>query len=71
MDPETPPADRLIKIREVLHLCGLSRSSLYAHIKKRNFPAPVKLSTHSSAWVNNEVVEWIQARAKLRDTSGN
>nr|WP_207393453.1 AlpA family phage regulatory protein [Duganella aceris] len=30
-------------MREVLAICGKSRSSIYESIKKREFPAPVKL----------------------------
>lgn len=59
--------DRLIKIDEVLHICGLSRSSIYAFIKKGEFPAQVKLSKKASAWVHSEVIAWANARAGLRD----
>ncbi|NGZ84741.1 helix-turn-helix transcriptional regulator [Duganella aceris] len=34
---------RFIRLREVLAICGKSRSSIYESIKKREFPAPVKL----------------------------
>jgi prophage regulatory protein len=67
MEPEQPLDDRLIKIREVLRICGLSRSALYASIKKSEFPAQVKLSQRSSARVHNEVVAWVRSRTALRD----
>lgn len=69
MDTEQAPADRLIKIHEVLRICGLSRSAVYASIKKSDFPAQVKLSKRSSAWVHNEIVAWVQERANLRKSS--
>lgn len=68
METEGLVVDRLIRIREVLHISGLSRSALYARIKNREFPAQVKLSARSSAWVRSEVVAWAAARAKLRNT---
>lgn len=68
METERRQAERLLKIREVLNLCGLSRSALYAHIKKRTFPAPVKLSARSSAWVSREVAAWVQAQVRRRDS---
>jgi prophage regulatory protein len=71
METEQPPDDRLIKIREVLRICGLSRSALYASIKKSEFPAQVKLSQRSSAWVHNEVVAWVRARTALRDKASD
>ena len=68
MEHDRRQADRLLKIREVLLMCGLSRSAMYAHIKKRQFPAPVKLSTHSSAWLSGEVTAWVRAKVRRRDS---
>ncbi|AWL03581.1 hypothetical protein DIR46_03380 [Massilia oculi] len=39
---------RIIRIREVIAMTGLSRSSIYAAIKQCTFPAQLKLSTRSS-----------------------
>lgn len=57
----TPSEDRLIRLPEVLDICGLSRSALYQKIKDGNFPAQVKLSARSSAWVQSEVIAWKDA----------
>lgn len=38
-----PGPSRLLRIREVLQLCGMSRATLYREIKLHNSPAPVKL----------------------------
>ena len=57
---------RLLKIKEVLTLCGLSKSSLYASIRDGTFPAPVKLTERSSAWVKSEVMQWIEGRIRAR-----
>lgn len=63
---------RLIRIGEVLHICGISRSSLYASIQNGSFPAQVKLSKKASAWVYSEVVAWVTSRAAERvKTSGS
>jgi prophage regulatory protein len=70
METEETSVDRLIKIQEVLRISGLSRSALYASIKKLEFPAQVKQSKRSAAWVHNEVAAWVRTRAKLRDTGG-
>jgi predicted DNA-binding transcriptional regulator AlpA len=43
METHLPPADRLIRIDEVLHISRMSRSALYASIQKGEFPAQVKL----------------------------
>lgn len=66
MRTELAVVERLIRIDEVLHICGLSRSSLYANIQKGDFPAQVKLSKKASAWLYSEVLAWVTARAENR-----
>jgi prophage regulatory protein len=68
MDTRLNAVDRLIRIDEVLHICGLSRSALYASIQKGEFPEQVKLSKKSCAWVYSEVLAWMNARIDMRPT---
>jgi prophage regulatory protein len=49
---------QLIRLKEVLAICGRSRSSIYEAIKEGNFPKPVKLQGRSSAWIRCEVEQW-------------
>jgi prophage regulatory protein len=49
---------RFIRLKEVLAICGKSRSSVYDAIKKGDFPKPVKLQGRSSAWIKSEVEQW-------------
>jgi prophage regulatory protein len=49
---------RFLRLKEVLAICGKSRSSVYDAIKKGDFPKPVKLSARSSAGVKSEVEQW-------------
>ncbi len=61
--PATAPVApnlRFIRLKEVMAICGKSRSSVYDAIKKGDFPAPVKLRCRSSAWIASEVYEWAQ-----------
>ncbi|NRR30464.1 AlpA family transcriptional regulator [Oxalobacteraceae bacterium] len=59
-------ARRLIRIREVLQLCGLSRATLYRAIKQHSSPAPVKLSARAVAWPQDDVMQWIDSRVAQR-----
>jgi prophage regulatory protein len=52
------PTIRFLRLKEVLAICGKSRSSVYDAIKKGDFPKPVKLSGRSSAWIKSEVEQW-------------
>lgn len=69
MDVKAAATERLIRIDEVLRICGFSRSSLYASIQKGEFPAQVKLSKKASAWVYSEVTAWVSARAAERSAT--
>ena len=66
MELQTATADRLIRIDEVLHICGLSRSALYASIQKGEFPVQVKLSKKASAWLYSEIIAWVNERVASR-----
>lgn len=55
------------KLSQVLAKTGLSKSHLYALAQKGEFPKPIKLSERSSAWVESEVQDWIEARIAARD----
>lgn len=58
---------RLLRLPEVLYLTALSRSNLYRKIKAGTFPAAVSRGANSVAWVEEEVLAWIQARIDERD----
>ena len=53
---------RILKIKEVVHLTGLSRSTVYLLVQNEKFPGPLKLSTRASGWILGEVEEWINSR---------
>lgn len=53
-----------IRLKDVMAMCGMSRSAIYGAIKKGAFPAQVKLSERSSAWLQSEVTAWGESRIK-------
>jgi prophage regulatory protein len=57
---------RVIRIKEVLAICGKSRSSVYELIQRGAFPAPVKLGGRSSGWVKAEVLAWVENCIRTR-----
>lgn len=54
--------ERLLRIADVCFLTGLGRSTVYAKVKERQFPQPVKLHGTSVAWKESEVDAWINER---------
>ncbi|WP_324742343.1 AlpA family phage regulatory protein [Tsuneonella sp. CC-YZS046] len=53
------PNDRLIAIREVMERTSLSRSYIYALVKRQEMPAPIKLGLKCSRWSEQAIERWI------------
>lgn len=60
-------ARRLIRLPQVIARTGLSRSTIYARAKAGAFPKPVNLGNSLSAWVEDEIDAWVEARIAERD----
>jgi len=61
--------NRLIRIKEVIAMTNLSKSYIYQLCKEGLFPKSVQLVPNgiSVAWVEAEVIEWIESRIQARD----
>ncbi|ELA9294494.1 MULTISPECIES: AlpA family transcriptional regulator [Vibrio harveyi group] len=57
---------RLIRLKEVMHICGLGRSSIYKFMEEGRFPKSVSLGDRAVAWVESEVEEWIEKKLAER-----
>ena len=53
---------RLIRMKEVMHLTGLSRPSVYRLMKDGTFPNSIDLGERSVARVDDEVHEWVDQK---------
>jgi prophage regulatory protein len=60
---------KLIRLKQVMECTGLARSTVYKFIAEGDFPKPVKLGVRVAAWVEAEVLAWIDDRVKSRDVS--
>lgn len=62
-------SNRLIRIKELIKLTGLSKSYIYQLAKENQFPKPIKLieGGTASAWVLSEVNAWIDSRIQERN----
>ncbi|GAA0794846.1 helix-turn-helix transcriptional regulator [Marinobacterium sediminicola] len=60
---------RLIRIKEVCNLTGISRSHIYLLASKGMFPKSVDLipGGAAKAWVEQEVHDWINQRIAARN----
>ena len=55
--------DRFISLGECERITSLKKSSLYRLMRERSFPQCVRLTPRRVAWVESQVLSWVQARA--------
>ncbi|NOH43427.1 AlpA family transcriptional regulator [Vibrio cyclitrophicus] len=60
---------RLIKLKEVMTLTSLARSTIYKYMSEGQFPKAVSLGCRSVAWVEEEVTDWVLERIGERDNA--
>jgi prophage regulatory protein len=60
----------IFKIKKVLEVTGLGRSSLYSMVGAGTFPQPIKLTPRAVGWIDTEVQEWITSQAAKRALEG-
>lgn len=59
----------ILRRKQVEQRTGLSRSSIYAKLKEKTFPAPVTLGPKSVGWIESEINSWISEQVAKRDES--
>lgn len=57
---------RILRLKQVLDITGLSRSTLYLYMSRQQFPNQVKLGPKIVGWIDEEVENWISSRVNQR-----
>ncbi|WP_192890968.1 AlpA family transcriptional regulator [Vibrio bathopelagicus] len=50
---------RFIRMKQVMEMTSLSRSSINRYIKEERFPRSVSLGCRATAWLESEVKGWM------------
>lgn len=58
---------KIIRLKEVMSITGLSRSTIYERISVGEFPPSVSLGGSAVGWLESEVHAWIEKRVTERD----
>lgn len=58
------------RLREVLQLVPVKKSSLFRWVQLGQFPAPYRIGPRASAWSRRQVLEWCEARIREQDVEG-
>ena len=74
------PQKIFIRLPEVLSRTGYGRTSIYRKMEDGSFPKSIKLGgppldpsafdSRAVAWIEDEVVQWIESRIEERDLVG-
>jgi prophage regulatory protein len=66
------PTKKLVRIKKVVELTGLSKSYIYDLSNKGIFPKSIQLvpGGTSVAWVEGEILNWIDSRIQERNQVG-
>lgn len=59
---------KLIRLPEVMSRVGLKKTAIYNLMSEEEFPRPVKMGA-ASAWIEEEITQWIAERASARKPS--
>ncbi|MDD3576680.1 MAG: helix-turn-helix transcriptional regulator [Halothiobacillus sp.] len=54
--------DSILRLRDVLRICGASRSSIYLWVSAGIFPPPIKIGARAVGWRRSAVQKWLDER---------
>lgn len=58
---------KFLRLKDVMSLTGLGRSTIYKFMDDEVFPKTIPLGGRAVAWVESEIEEWMEQRLALRD----
>ena len=60
-----PPArdegPRMVNMKQVVFMTGLSRATIYRHMEKGTFPPSTYITDHRIGWPYHEIIEWMES----------
>jgi prophage regulatory protein len=59
--------EKFLRLRAVEEATSLKKTTIYAGLKARTFPAPVRLTARAVAWRESDIAAW---QAGRKETGG-
>jgi prophage regulatory protein len=53
---------QIVRLPDVIRRTGLGRSSIYAAIRRGEFPRPIKIGPRAVGFVSSQIDGWIEGR---------
>lgn len=60
--PSSEDEVKLLRLKEVMYRCGISRSLIYVLMSRDEFPKQFRIGERAVAWDSREIDEWIMSR---------
>jgi prophage regulatory protein len=60
-------AEAILRLAETKKRTALSRSSMYAAIRRGEFPKQIQIGPRAVGWLESDIAEWIAACPKKSD----
>lgn len=54
--------DKILRIKQVVDLTGLPKSTVYTYLARGEFPKQVRLGPRTVGWKESDVLAWIDQR---------
>lgn len=64
-DRQDQSSPAFLRMRSVMKITGLGRSTIYRLIANHEFPSPVRLTSRAVAWRSSDINAWSEARPKV------
>ena len=58
---------QILRLREVVEMTGLSRTTIWRRVRARDFPPPLTLGAppaRAAGWLRTEVEDWLRGRSR-------
>jgi prophage regulatory protein len=67
---QTEQTDRILRLKAVIDMTGLARTTLYRRMQEGTFPKNVQISTRCVGWRESAIREWSQNPMSYSEQGG-
>jgi prophage regulatory protein len=61
----TQTSERVLALKDVIHITGLSKSTIYLYIQLEKFPPSIRIGFRRVGWVESEIRNWVREKIEL------
>jgi len=59
---------RILRLAEVKHVTGLSRTTIYRRMAEKSFPRQVHPSPNTAGWMEKDIQKWMESLVPQEDS---